>query len=412
MRLAEVSEHRSISYRLHPTRKQHRALERILEDQRHLHNAALQERLDCYRKTGRGIGYQAQCRSLAPIRRDDPTGLGAVPANLSRATLRRLDLSFAAFFRRVKAGEKPGFPRFKGAGRWDSFGFAEFSGIQFASERLRFKGMPGSIRVHMTRPLAGRILACTFRRDAKGWRITLQVQIEAPATNHAGPAIGLDVGISALATLSSGERIENIKPRRSDAAAIRRRQRSLARCKRSSARRRKVRRQLARAHSKVANTRATYLHQVSANLTKRFGLIAVEALNVKGLARGMLAHDVHDAAWARLLHMLSYKAASAGGRVIEVDPRHTSQACSSCGVITPKTLADRTHKCDCGLVLDRDHNAALNILHRAVAGPGLVNVGDCAERGAGNIAQARGHRLADRWTTTPLPPSGNGDSNG
>lgn len=378
-------------FRLLPTRDQHRALERILEGQRHLYNAALQERAECYAKTGRSLGYQDQCRSLSPIRQADPDGLGGIPSNVSRATLLRIHRAFTGFYRRAKAGEKPGFPRFKSAGQWDSFGFAEFTGLQFDGARLRFKGMPGGLRVRMSRNIPGRVLACSLRRDSKGWRVCFQA--EAPvAEAHAGPAVGIDVGISALATLSTGEQIPNAKPRRSAHAELRRRYRALARCKRASARRSKVRRRLARAHAKVANARTTYLHQVSADLTTRFGLIAVEALNVKGLARGMLRREVHDAAWARLLRMLSYKAASAGGRVIEVDPRHTSQACSACGVIVPKTLSDRTHQCDCGLVLGRDHNAALNLLRRAVAGPGLLNVGDCAERGAGNIARARRHR--------------------
>ena len=135
------------------------------------------------------------------------------------------------------------------------------------------------------------------------------------------------------------------------------------------------------------NTRETHLHQVSADLTRRFDLIAVEKLNTKGMARSRFAKSIHDASWTKLRQMLAYKAEGAGGRLIEVDPRNTTQACSGCGVIVPKGLSDRVHSCpDCGLVLDRDHNAALNILHSGVVARGALNVGQWAERAPGSIS--------------------------
>ena len=141
-----------------------------------------------------------------------------------------------------------------------------------------------------------------------------------------------------------------------------------------------------RLHAKVANARDTYLHQVTSRLVRENDVIAIEDLNVKGLASGMLAKSVNDAAWAKFRFTLTYKAEGAGRRVIAVDPRNTSQACSCCGVIMKKTLAQRVHSCDkCGLVLDRDHNAALNILHRAVVCPGAVNVAQWGERRRGNV---------------------------
>src|SRR5262245_9555498 len=139
-------------YRVLPSKRQHRALERILESQRELYNAALEERIDAYRKRGLTRSYVDQCRALTEWRQSDPEG-AAVPVNLQRWTLKRLDEAYQAFFRRVKASTKPGFPRFRGKGRFDSFGFREFRGIGFARGRIRFRGIPGSLRVHLHRPL-------------------------------------------------------------------------------------------------------------------------------------------------------------------------------------------------------------------------------------------------------------------
>src|SRR5258705_9741512 len=159
-------------YRLLPTRQQHRALEAILESQRQLYNAALEERIDAYRKAHVTRTYFDQTKALTEWRRDDP-GASAMPVALQRATLKRLDEAYKAFFRRIKKGGKPGFPRFRGKGWFDSFGFREFCGISLKEGRLRFKSMPGSLRVHMHRqlPTDAVIRSCTFRRDVKGWVI-------------------------------------------------------------------------------------------------------------------------------------------------------------------------------------------------------------------------------------------------
>jgi putative transposase len=164
--------------------------------------------------------------------------------------------------------------------------------------------------------------------------------------------------------LSTGEAIPNPKKARKAHKRQRRLQRALDRCERGKKNRLKAKARLARFHAKVARRRRTYLHQVSAKLVRDYDLIAVEKLNVKGLAAGMLARDVHDAGWATLKEMLRYKAERAGARLIEVDCRKTSQTCPECGQVAKKTLSERIHRCDCGCVLDRDHAAALVILQR------------------------------------------------
>jgi putative transposase len=356
-------------------------LAELCESQRQLYNAALEDRIGCYRVTGKSRTYIDQCKGLTELRQEPE--FAAIPLNLQRWTLKRLDEAYQGFFRRVKAkGEKAGFPRFRGQGRWDTFGFNQFSGIRLQDNRLRFRGMPGGLRVHLHRPLPeGKILGCVFRRDLKGWSVCLQIRVSVASFPPTGKRVGLDMGLTHLATLSTGERIPNPRAAKRAERELRRRQRRLARCKKGSKRRAKVRAAVARCHAKTANVRKTHLHQVSARLVRENDLIAIEKLNVKGLASGMLARSVNDAAWGKLKEMLAYKAAKAGRELVEVDPRNTSQACSGCGAIVSKKLSERQHCCPhCGLEMDRDENAARNILARGVLAPHSANVSQWAMR--------------------------------
>lgn len=375
-------------YRLLPSKRQHRSLEALVETQRQLYNAALAERIDYYRKTSKSLSYMDQCKEVTVCRRELPE-MGAQPLNIQRWTLKRLDDAFQGFFRRVKVHNgKAGFPRFRGKSRWDAFGFAEFSGIRFDGKRLRFAGMPNGLRVHLHRPLPEQadIRSCVFRRDGWGWHVCFQVQIEAVERRFVATSIGVDLGLSVFAYCSDGVVIPNPRMARRAEQELRRRQRALARCRRGSNRRRKVRERVARLHHKITNCRTTWLHQQSAALIRRADLIIVEDLNVKSMIRHpTLARSIADASWSKFLAMLDYKAERAGSHLIRVDPRNTSQVCSGCGEKVPKSLAVRTHACPhCGLVIDRDWNAARNILAAVVSG-GAGNVTRRGERRPGNI---------------------------
>jgi putative transposase len=364
-------------YRLLPLKSQHRALERLCAAQRELYNAALEERIDCYRKTGKTRTYIDQCRALTACRRELPE-MGALPANLQRWTLKRMDDAFQGYFHRLKARSgKAGFPRFRGKERWEAFGFNEFSGIQFDGKRLRFAGMPGGIKLHLHRPLPddADIRSCVFRRDGSGWFICLQIKIEVAEKRTVASAVGVDLGLKVFAWCSDNVVIPNPRIARRAEKELRRRQRALARCKRGSLRRHKVRAQVARLHRKIADTRNTWLHQKSAELVKRADVIVVEDLNVSNMLRHpTLARSIADASWSRFVSMLAYKAEKAGGHLIRVDPRNTSQECSGCHELVPKLLAVRTHACpSCGLHIPRDYNSSLNIL-RAGIGAGALNV--------------------------------------
>ena len=377
--------------RLLPTKAQHRALEQILESQRQLYNAALEERIGAHRKADVSLTYMDQTKGLTQWRRSDAEA-SALPVCLQRATLKRLEEAYRGFYRRVKKGGKPGFPRFRGKGWFHSFGFTEFRGITLKNGRLRFKGMPGGLRVHWHRdlPYGATPRSCAFKRDTKGWTVSFAVTIPSAEPRTVGRAVGVDLGIATFAALSDGGFIPSLKAARKAERRLRQAQRSLERKKRGSRGRSKARTAVARCHAAVTRRRAEHLHQASARLVRDYDAIVIEKLNVKGLAQSTLAKDVYDASWARFISMLTYKAAKAGTRLIQVDPHNTSQDCSGCGVKVPKDLGNRTHDCPhCGLSIDRDLNAARNILNRAGVGPGLRNVAGYGMRAGENLCPAQ-----------------------
>ena len=363
----------------------------ILESQRQLYNAALEERIDAYRKAAIRRTYWDQAKALTVWRQSD-SDASALPVNLQRGTLKRLDGAYQAFFRRVSAGEKPGFPRFRGASRFDSFGFLQFAGISLRNGALRFKGMPGSLRVHMHRPLPNEcdIRSCTIKRAGEKWLVGFVVKIATPDQREGKRAIGVDLGISTFATLSNGNTIPSLRAARSAERRLRVAQRAFVRKHKGSRGYRKARAAVRQCHAKVARRRANHLHQASAELVRNYEVIVVEALNVRGLVLGLLAKHIHDASWSAFISMLRYKAEWAGARLIEVAAHGTSRDCSNCGAAVPKKLSQRRHDCpECGLSIDRDLNASLNILCRAGMGPGLRNAAT-GTRAGGNLALGDG----------------------
>lgn len=400
----------SYRYSLRPTRAQHRALDAILEGQRLLYNAALEERIEAWRKAQTSISCFDQFKSLTVIRADDPHGYGALPAALSRWPLKKVDEAFKAFFRRVKVKkDRAGFPRFRGKSGWRSFGFLEFSGIHLIDRKLMFKGLASGLQLHMHRLLPDRasIRACVFTKDGRAWRVTLQIEVPDIHTvrREASNIIGIDWGVEMLATLSTGETIANPRFGTEAAAEIRRASRKLSRAQRNSRRRLKTKAHLARLQRKLANRRKTYLHQVSAALTRRFGCIAVEDLNIKNMTmsakgdvinpginvrqKAGLNREILNTSPSMMMAMLRYKAERAGGRCDAVDAKNTSQECSRCGATVNKNLRVRIHRCThCNLEIHRDVNAARNILRRAVVGPwrGFAHNNDLTgDRHVGNL---------------------------
>lgn len=359
---------RTFRFKLKPSRAQHSRLKVALERSRQLYNAALEERIDCYRKTGTGRSYFQQSAALGILRKDDAEFAWCMDA----APLKALDRAYTAFFKRG------GFPRFKGRDWFKSIGWVNSFGWKFTDGCFYSKGI-GRIRAIQHRSLPSVPKTARVKREGRHWYLFLTCELECAANDNA-EAIGLDLGLSSFAALSDGTLIQNPRHGRRAHKELKRRQRALARCKKGSKRRRKARARVADAHLVIRRARRTAHFQIAAKLVGKYGIIGVEDLNVKGLARAALARDVNDAGWGQFLQILTDKAESAGCRVVKVDPRHTSQTCPSCGVVEPKKLSERVHSCPCGFTADRDVAAAQVILHRAICGPAEHNVSGCAVR--------------------------------
>ena len=365
---------RSYKFRLYPTPRQDEGFNRLLEIHRQVYNDALQERRDAWRQCDVSISYTDQANQLKEIRAFDPDVAWCNYSSLQQ-TLRRLHKAFEAFFRRVKAGEKPGYPRFKGKGWFKSVCYVYGDGIKLKDGRLYVQNV-GLVRLFQHRPIPddGIIKMAVLKRDRLGnWYVVFQVELPDPDVSlRASPAVGLDMGLTHFATLSTGQQIENPRWFRQSEEKIALLQRKRARCKRGSKRYRELSRQLRRQHAKVAAQRRDFQHKLSTRLVREYGLISVEDLNISGLCRSHVAKSMGDAGWAQFLNMLEYKAVSAGTLVAGVDPNGTTQRCSGCGRVVPKTLSERQHACPhCGFTASRDVNAALNILSlaRARTGP-------------------------------------------
>jgi putative transposase len=363
------------------TKRQREALGTALEVSRLLYNAGLEERSGAWSKKQLHITFFDQCKGLTELS-GDPSVHG-LPIALQRWPLKRLDLAFKGFFSRVRKGEKPGFPRFRSGTRWRSFGYSERSGWKLVGRWLLLSRI-GRFMLHLHRPLEGEVRSLAVRREGRKWfgLVTFEV---ANAQDHPGPAVGLDLGLTRLATLSTGEIIANVREGKRRARAIAAATQALARAIRGSKRRARVKERLGRLKRREANARATYLHQQSAALTRRYSTIVVEDLRIKSMmrsARGSreepgrqvaqksgLNRSLGDAAWGRFVTFLAYKAERAGGQVIRVNPKNTSNICSRCNGMTPSRIGDEFCCADCGHTIDRDHNAALNILTRGVVIP-------------------------------------------
>lgn len=349
---------RTYRFKLKPTKAQHNALRAALEYSRQLYNAALQERIDCYRKTGKSRSFMDQCKALTVLRAE-----GSIySVIMERGPLHSLDKAYKSFF------ERGGFPRFKGKEWFKSIVWPERGGWKISGNRLIAIGI-GAVRIQSGRKIDGIMKSCRIKREGKSWYLSVACEVEYDAMPANDNVIGIDLGIKAFAALSDGSIITTPRYSRATQKELRRRQRALARCQKGSKRRAKVRAKVKDCHKFICNARRTHHFQTASILVKNYGTIAIENLNVRGLAKGMLARDVHDAGWSAFIKILSDAAERARRKVVKVDPRYTSQTCPECGQVKPKLLSERVHACDCGFTADRDVAAAMVIKMRAVHGP-------------------------------------------
>lgn len=350
---------RTFRFKLFANKKQATTLDRWRRTCQVLYNAALQERKDAWQKQRISVSWQNQCAQLTEIRATD-SDVAALPVHVEQQVFRRLDKAYKAFFRRHKAGEKPGYPRFKSIDRYDSFSLSQR--FKVVDDQITIPKL-GSIRFHMHRPIVGRILETAIKLCAKGWFVYFACDVgDAPAKVTVRNHVGIDLGLEHFATLSNGRDVENPRYFRKDEEILARRQRSLATKQRGSASRKRAKNLVAQAHEHIANQRMDFLWKLANKIVKEYDLIAYEDLKIRNMLRSSLAKSISDASWARFIHCLCCKAEEAGKTAVAVDPRGTSQRCHLCGIIVHKTLSERRHRCECGTDLHRDHNAALNIL--------------------------------------------------
>ncbi len=349
-------------FRMYPNKQQEAMLDLARETCRHLYNQALADRKTAYESEGISRSYEDQAAYLTLERKNG--NFKNIYAHCLQDVLRRLDKSFKAFFRRVKSGEKPGFPRFKGKGWYKSFTYPDSeTGYKIEGSKLTLSKI-GSIRIFKHREAEGKIKTCTIKRDNLGhWYAILVSEIEDVAEIEPKTAIGVDVGLKNQVATSTGETIQYPRYYGKAEQKLIVAQRNLSRKKRGSSNRQKAKIKVARVHQRVKNLREEFLHQVSRKLVDSADLIVFENLNIQGMLKNHhLAKHIQDHAWGKLIQFTQSKAVKAGKIVELVEARYTSQKCSQCGIRVPKTLANRTHLCpNCGLMMDRDLNASVNI---------------------------------------------------
>jgi putative transposase len=357
---------RAYKYRIYPTRAQVTKLEHVLDICCELYNSALQERRDAWRVARKSVSCYDQQKQLTEIKKIRPE-LSDVYSQVLYDTLVRLDKAFAAFFRRVRAGERAaGFPRFRSRSRYSSFTFPQYPhfGFSIVSGKLKLSKI-GMIKIKLHRPIEGKIKTLTVTRSSTNkWFACFSVETEPQPLPKTTSAVGINMGLKSFATLSTGEMIDNPKFFRSEEKRLARAQKKLSATKKGSQERRKQRKTVARVHERIANKRRNFAHQESRKLVDRFGIIVFEKLNIRGMLKNhCLAKSISDAAWNQTIQFTAYKAESAGRFEVRVNPRNTSNTTFCCGEHVDITLADRVIHCPkCHSITDRDWNASLNIL--------------------------------------------------
>jgi putative transposase len=355
-------------YRIYPTKKQIQSLEATLEECRWLYNHLLEKRKTAYEQEGKSLSCYGQ-QATYPILKEERPSLKSIHSQVLQNVAVRIDLAYKAFFRRVKAGEKPGYPRFKGKGRYDSFTYPQF-GCSIKDGKAMLSGI-GHVKMVYHRSIKGKMKTCTVSCSSTSkWYVSFSCECEPERLEPLETQAGIDVGLKTFATLSTGEEIENPRFFRKEEKALAKVQRKHSKLAKGTPERKKHRKVVARVHERMKFRRDNFTHQSSRRIVDQFGVIAVEDLHVNCMVHNhCLSKSIHDASWSAFFSQLSCKAEEAGRQLIKVNPAYTSQDCSRCHHRQYMPLSERTYHCPCCLLsIDRDLNAALNIravgLHR------------------------------------------------
>jgi putative transposase len=362
-------------YRIYPTNSQIKRLEETFGACRFLYNCALQERISYYNKYHKGISYITQANYLSEIK-DLLPEFENIHSQVLQSTLKRLDSSYKGFFRRVTLGEKAGFPRFKNKDRFRSIlypqsGFAlSKSKGKVGNKKCKLKlSKIGDIPMILHRNIQGNIKTCQIIRTPSEKYYVCFACDDVPSEHIAktGQETGIDLGVKNLLTFKNGEKISNPKHFKKSQEKLASAQRKLSKLSFRDPCRYAAKLHAARLYEKVVNQRTDFYHNIANEIIKDFDYIVLEKLNIIRMQRDnwrILNQEIQNCAWSQFIQMLLYKAENADKEIVLVDPWNTSKMCSNCGKLVEKTLFDRIHKCECGLEIDRDHNAAINIYNR------------------------------------------------
>ena len=377
---------KTYQYRIYPTIKQAKKLFAWLEMLRNLYNQALAWRKNVYSTTGESVSWVAQADALPDLKQESAS-FASLHSDVLQDALRRLDKAYQAFFDRVKKGETPGFPRFKGKRRYRSMTFSHLSKQLIRNIRKRMARLVvpklGHIKIRYHRPLPdGKIKNLTIQRKASSWYANIAVEVPDPSEVAVETTIGIDVGLESFLTTSDGDKIQNPRYFRTSEQQLGKSQRVLSRREKGSRRYNKQCEHVAKVHEHIANQRRDFHYKTAHQLFSQCDEVAVEDLKIGNMVQNHhLTKSISDAGWGNFRLLLQSKAANAGKQLTKVDPKYTSQKCSSCDSIVKKLLSVRVHDCpNCGLILDRDHNAAINIKKAAVALRGGVVVTNTPEK--------------------------------
>ena len=374
---------KTYKYKLRPTNTQERTLWGWLHACRHLYNTALEQRKTAWKYHQVSLTRFQQEAELKDIR-SEFSEYASVHSHVLQDVIARVDRAFQGYFRRVKSGEKAGYPRFQGVNRYHSFTFKEYgNGARLDNGFLVLSKM-GRIKVIWSRVIEGIPKTVTISQETDGWFVTFScAEVPCQALPRTGNAVGIDVGLKSFLTTSDGEMVPNPRYYRKAEKTLKQAHKRVSRRKKGSHRRKKAIQLLRVAYQKVTRQREYFHHKTARSLVQQYDVIYHEQLQVRNMVKNhYLAKSISDAGWSQFLTILQYKAACAGKEVLAVPARYTSQDCSNilpdgsiCKERVPKSLSVRTHVCPtCGYVADRDENAAMNIKWAGQALRGLVGI--------------------------------------
>jgi len=355
---------KTFKFRIYPTSKQKKSLQKYLDGCRWVYNKTLEVRKKSWEEGKKSLSLY-DTHNLLTQWKKDKSELNDVFTQCLQDTQNRLDKAFKTFFRRIKSGDKPGYPRFQGYDRYNSFTFPQY-GFKLVDNKLKMSRI-GSVRIKQHRPIEGKIKTLTIKRDSTDkWFSCFSCEVETIKLPIVDKFIGIDVGLINFATFSNGESIPNPRFFKQDEDKLTKYQSKFSKAKKGSFKRKKLKKIVAKIHSKIVNKRTDFAHKLSRRIINENQIIVFEKLDIKNMQQGTfkgIRKSISNVAWNQFMNFTTYKAEYAGRSVKFINPRNTSKMCSRCGQIVDKDLSVRIHSCPhCNLVMDRDHNAAINIL--------------------------------------------------